>query len=113
VRAWTISRAATGRTSDASRVTTATIAGERGELDLVALALPVRQHDGAKVAGSEPLRGQITFQYDEVKLIDRRATILLGTNVTANQRRRSSTNCSTVKPASAMMRWSVPMRICL
>jgi hypothetical protein len=58
------------------------IAGERRELDLVALAVPVHQHDGANVAARKPLRGQITFQHDEVQLIDHRVTIVLGTNVT-------------------------------
>ena len=30
----------------------------------------MHQHDGANVAGSKPLRGQITFQHDEVQLIE-------------------------------------------
>src|ERR1700685_680783 len=58
------------------------LAVEARERALVALALLVHQPDGANVAGGKPLRGQITFQHDEVQLIDHRVTILLGTNVT-------------------------------
>jgi hypothetical protein len=91
------------------------IAGERRELDLVALALLVHQHDGANVAGSKPLRGQITFQHDEVQLIDHRVTILLGTNVTKRGPAScNSTNHTTrtvgarrVRPAAGdAMRWN-------
>src|ERR1700730_1275653 len=74
-----ISRASTGRTSDASSVTTATVSPES---DLVARTLLMHQHDGSNVASSKPRVGQITLQHDEVQFIDHGATILLGTKVT-------------------------------
>ncbi len=78
------------------------VARQRRELNLVARALLMHQHDGANVTDGKPRAGQIALQHHEIQFIDHGVTTLFGTNVTSRgMLSRNSTNQGATREVAA------------